>query len=103
MCLQCHAEYAAKLEAHTHHAVQSEGSRCTACHMPKIMNTVMFKTMTHRLDDIPNAEMTARFGQESSPNACLICHADKGIPWLRQELSNWNQREGKAVAVSSAR
>jgi predicted CXXCH cytochrome family protein len=90
MCLQCHAEYAAKLQAHTHHAAQSEGSRCTACHMPKIMNSVMFKTMTHQLDDIPNAEMTARFGQENSPNACLICHKDKDIAWLKTELSHWN-------------
>jgi tetratricopeptide (TPR) repeat protein len=103
MCLQCHAEYEAKLEAHTHHAAKSEGSRCTACHMPKIMITVMFKTMTHTIDDIPRAEMTARYGQEYSPNACLICHPDKSITWLRQELSNWNQREGKAVAISSAR
>jgi predicted CXXCH cytochrome family protein len=99
MCLQCHAEYAAKLEAHTHHAAKSEGSRCTACHMPKIMTTVGFKTMTHTIDDIPSAEMTARYGQEYSPNACLICHTDKSISWLRQELGNWNQ----AVATPSAR
>ena len=92
MCLQCHSEYAEKLEAHTHHAAKSEGSRCTACHMPKIMNTVMFKTMTHQVDDIPNAETTARFGQENSPNACLICHKDKDIAWLRAELSHWNER-----------
>jgi hypothetical protein len=71
--------------------------------MPKIMSTVMFKTMTHTIDDIPDAEMTARYGQEYSPNACLICHTDKGIPWLRQELSKWNEREGKAVAASSPR
>jgi len=102
MCLQCHPEYVAKLEAHTHHAARSEGSRCTACHMPKIMNTVMFKTMTHTIDDVPSAEMTARYGQEYSPNACLICHPDKNISWLRQELGNWKQREGKTVAVSTA-
>jgi predicted CXXCH cytochrome family protein len=103
MCLQCHAEYAARLEAHTHHAAGSEGSRCTACHMPKIMTTVGFKTMTHTIDDIPSAEMTARYGQEYSPNACLICHTDKSISWLRQELSSWNQREGEAVTTSSGR
>jgi tetratricopeptide (TPR) repeat protein len=102
MCLQCHAEYAAKLEAHTHHAAKSEGSLCTACHMPKIMNSVMFKTMTHQLDDIPNAEMTARFGQENSPNACLICHKDKDIAWLRVELSHWNERGGGTLAASGA-
>jgi hypothetical protein len=102
MCLQCHPEYAAKLEAHTHHAAKSEGSRCTACHMPKIMNSVMFKTMTHQLDDIPNADMTARYGQENSPNACLICHKDKDIAWLKAELSKWNGREGRTLATSGA-
>ncbi len=96
MCLQCHPAYATQLTAHTHHAAESEGSRCTACHMPKVMSSVMFKTMTHTIDDIPDAEMTARYGQEYSPNACLICHPDKGIPWLRQELSKWKEREGKA-------
>ena len=90
MCLQCHAEYATKLETHTHHPAKSEGSRCTACHMPKIMNSVLFKTMTHQIDDIPDAEMTARFGQESSPNACLICHEGKDVAWLRKELTGWS-------------
>jgi hypothetical protein len=58
--------------------------------MPKIMNSVLFRTMTHQIDDIPDAEMTARFGQESSPNACLICHKDKDAAWLRKELTGWN-------------
>ena len=102
MCLQCHPEYAAKLETHTRHATNSEGSRCTACHMPKIMNSVMFKTMTHQIDDIPNAEMTARYGQESSPNACLICHNNKDMVWLKQELNKWKEHDGRAVAASGA-
>ena len=33
-CLQCHAGFASELEAHTHHAPESEGSRCQNCHMP---------------------------------------------------------------------
>jgi predicted CXXCH cytochrome family protein len=103
MCLQCHPEYAAQLVAHTHHAAQSEGSRCTACHMPKIMTSVMFKTMTHQLDDIPNAEMTARYGQDNSPNACFICHKDKDIAWLKAELSKWKGSEGRTIAASGAR
>jgi hypothetical protein len=89
MCLQCHPEYREGLEAHTHHAASSEGSRCTGCHMPKIMNTVLFKTMTHKIDNIPDAEMTARFGPVDSPNACLICHPDESIKWLQDQLSNW--------------
>jgi tetratricopeptide (TPR) repeat protein len=103
MCLQCHPSYAANLEAHTHHAASSPGSRCTACHMPKIMTTVLFKTMTHRIDDIPNAEMTERFGQQYSPNACLICHTDKDIAWLKRELSKWpGHKEGSLASTSAA-
>lgn len=99
MCLQCHPTYAANIEAHTHHAASSAGSRCTACHMPKIMTTVMFKTMTHQLDDIPKAEMTERFGQKDSPNACLICHTDKDVAWLKRELSKWpGSKEDKLVS-----
>jgi len=103
MCLQCHPEYAARLETHTHHAAKSEGSLCTACHMPKIMSSVMFKTMTHQLDDVPSAEMTARFGQENSPNACLICHKDKDVAWLKTQLSQWNGRSGQTFAQTSVK
>ncbi len=89
MCLQCHAAYAADPPAHTRHAADSEASRCTACHMPKIMNSMMFQAGTHRIDDIPDAAMTARFGQDESPNACLQCHADESQPWLARSLADW--------------
>jgi len=90
MCLQCHETYAGKLEAHTRHKASSEGSRCVACHMPKTMATVLFKTRTHRIDEIPNADLTARFGQEQSPNACLICHPNESMEWLKTELAKWH-------------
>jgi len=86
----------------TYHSASSEGSRCTACHMPKIMNSVMFKTMTHQIDDIPNAEMAVRYGQESSPNACLICHKNKDMAWLKQELNKWKEHDGRTVAAVGA-
>jgi hypothetical protein len=98
MCLQCHPRYATNLEKHTRHPARSEGSRCVACHMPKIMNSVLFKTMTHRLDDIPNVEMTTRFGQKDSPNACLICHTDKSVEWLRAELDKWHDSKPPVAA-----
>jgi len=83
MCLQCHKAYATRIEAHTRHPVQSEGSRCVSCHMPRIMQSLLFKARTHEIDNIPDVEMTERFGQEESPNACLICHRDKDAQWLR--------------------
>src|SRR6266576_605837 len=80
---------AAAISRHSHHAAQSEGSRCISCHMPRIMDALLFRARYHQIDDIPNAEMTKRFGQEESPNACLLCHTQKDAEWAGQQLSNW--------------
>jgi predicted CXXCH cytochrome family protein len=89
MCLQCHAQYTQRIEGHTHHAKRSEGSRCVACHMPRIMNSVLFQARTHQIDDIPRADMTMRFGPLESPNACLLCHAEKNAEWVERRLEAW--------------
>ena len=89
MCLQCHADYALRLETHTHHPASSEGSRCVNCHMPRIMNSLLFQARTHQIDDIPRADTTLRFGQKESPNACLLCHQDKDAQWISARLQAW--------------
>ncbi|HXJ93244.1 MAG TPA: hypothetical protein VMT20_10240 [Terriglobia bacterium] len=92
MCLQCHSQYSAQetLQRHTHHAAASEGSRCVACHMPRIMDALLFEARTHRIDNIPDAAATQRFGRQESPNACLLCHPQKDAVWLSAQLSSWN-------------
>jgi predicted CXXCH cytochrome family protein len=99
MCTGCHAQFVDKAKAveHTHHASNSEGSRCISCHMPPIMDALDFGARTHQIDDIPNAEMTLRFGQQDSPNACLICHTEKSAKWAQSQLLSW-----KSVAVPGA-
>jgi predicted CXXCH cytochrome family protein len=89
MCLQCHGKFAADPTAHTHHPASAEASRCVACHMPRIMNSVMFKARTHQIDDTPNAQMTERFGAAESPNACLLCHSEKDARWVELKLQAW--------------
>ena len=89
MCLQCHPALASDPEAHTKHPASSEASRCAACHMPRIMNSMMFMAGTHRIDDIPDAAMTERFGREESPNACLSCHEDRQPAWVADLLADW--------------
>ena len=104
MCTQCHAELedAAKLQRHTRHPMNSQGSQCASCHMPRIMNALMSRARTHRIDDIPNARMTEQFGQEQSPNACLICHGDKSMVWLDQQLeTGWNVHSARSPLSSS--
>jgi predicted CXXCH cytochrome family protein len=91
MCTGCHSQFqnSAALAAHTHHRIESEASRCVSCHMPRIMDAVLFRARTHQIDDIPNADMTQRFGQDKSPNACLSCHSEKSAGWVKQELQTW--------------
>ena len=91
LCTQCHdPRYSAK--SHTqHHA--GEASRCVSCHMPKIMNSLLFKARSHQIDDRPKPEMTLRFGNTESPNACLECHSGESATWVRDQLK---QRWAKA-------
>jgi len=91
MCTGCHSQFRtqAATAAHTHHPYQSEASRCVSCHMPRIMDAVLFRARSHQIDDIPSAAMTLRFGQQESPNACLLCHTDKDPEWLQSKLQLW--------------
>lgn len=80
-----------KLSDELRRPLNSEGSECASCHMPRIMSALMSRARTHRTDDIPNARMTEQFGPQQSPNACLLCHGDKNVAWLEQELeTKWN-------------
>lgn len=87
MCLQCHSEFGEELELHTGHPAASEASRCVSCHMPRILNSLLFRARTHKVDDVPNAEMTLRFGQKESPNACLGCHSQEDGQWLQRQMA----------------
>ena len=98
MCTGCHRQFtdAASISRHSHHAAKSEGSRCVSCHMPRIMDALLFRARYHQIDDIPNAEMTKRFGPEESPNACLLCHTEKNAEWAGQQLSAWKPLRANA-------
>jgi predicted CXXCH cytochrome family protein len=87
MCVQCHTALRERPERHTRHAAGSEASRCVSCHMPRIMEAVLFQARSHEIDDIPDAEMTERFGNTDSPNACVGCHAGRDGAWLRTSLA----------------
>jgi predicted CXXCH cytochrome family protein len=88
MCLQCHEPLRGLIAEHTHHPAASEASRCVSCHMPKIVNALLFQARSHQVE-IPRADLTERFGQSESPNACLMCHADKDARWAAQKLGQW--------------
>lgn len=100
MCTQCHAQFkdVNALQQHTRHPLESEGSQCVSCHMPRIMESLMALARTHRIDDKPDARMTERFGEQDSPNACLICHTNRNIPWVARELGRWNTHSARPSA-----
>jgi predicted CXXCH cytochrome family protein len=89
MCLGCHNQFRNRISAHTRHAAGSEASRCVSCHMPRIVNALLFKARSHQID-IPSADLTQRFGQEDSPNACLLCHSAKDAAWAASKLERWH-------------
>jgi predicted CXXCH cytochrome family protein len=88
MCLGCHAQYRERVAQHSRHSAGSEASQCVTCHMPRIVNALLFKARSHQIE-IPFADLTERFGQNESPNICLTCHAEKGAPWAREQLAAW--------------
>ena len=88
MCLQCHQLFRTRIAEHSRHPAGSEASQCVSCHMPRIMNALLFQARSHQIE-IPSADLTERFGQSESPNACLICHSQKDPRWARQQLETW--------------
>lgn len=78
-CLECHQEYEApaELARHTGHAVDSSGSKCYTCHMPRVVYGIMSIHPTHDIT-VPDPQLTA---SQSVPNACNQCHLDKSVNW----------------------
>jgi hypothetical protein len=80
---------------HTHHAADSQGSRCIECHM----SDVNWRLFTRRRDHTfqpPVPEMTATFGV---PNACTTCHEDKSPEWAAKTMDAWYGNGDRRRAV----
>ncbi|MBX3412219.1 MAG: hypothetical protein KF708_05825 [Pirellulales bacterium] len=84
-CLQCHGEYESKLTEHTHHAADSEGSRCYNCHMPHTTYGLMKGIRSHTVTN-PSVEESTKYGR---PNACNLCHLDETLQWTGEHLTSW--------------
>lgn len=86
-CLSCHQQYRepSRLEQHTHHAVESLGSRCMNCHMPHLNEGLQDVVRTHTIFSPTNAEMIAA----NHPNACNLCHLDQSVAWTIDHLRDW--------------
>ncbi len=90
-CIHCHDQFTDTtiLMEHTHHKLESEGSRCMNCHMPKINEGLQDVVRTHRIFNPTNAAMI----EANQPNACNLCHLDKPINWTLSHLKEWYGKE----------
>jgi predicted CXXCH cytochrome family protein len=91
VCLACHtAQNPAGLKGttpeHTHHAANSPGSQCTACHMPRIEQTIKDNFVSAHTFRFISPVQTEQSG---IPNPCTSCHKDKSNQWAITELKKW--------------
>jgi tetratricopeptide (TPR) repeat protein len=102
-CLPCHEARVKDAAAHTRHPGDGPGTRCTDCHMPKTEFARMIRS-DHSMRP-PSPAATRELG---SPNACTVCHADRGVPWAEKAVrgwgsGRWSERilgEGRLVAAA---
>ncbi|MCA9544080.1 MAG: ammonia-forming cytochrome c nitrite reductase subunit c552, partial [Myxococcales bacterium] len=85
ICTTCHLGQKTRLTAHTHHAPESEGSRCIGCHMPKMDLQLRMTVRDHTISS-PLPSLTAAY---QVPNACTQCHADEDVPWAEGYVQAW--------------
>ena len=100
LCLGCHtkqnpAGLRGTVSEHTHHAATSKGSQCTACHMPRIEQTIKDSYVAAHTFRFISPQETEQSG---IPNPCTSCHSDKSNEWARQELAKWTTASPWRVA-----
>jgi hypothetical protein len=92
LCLGCHrkqnpAGLKGTVSGHTHHAENSAGSQCIACHMPHIEQTIKGNYVAaHTFRFITPTETE----QSGIPNPCTSFHAGKSNAWAEKELRQWS-------------
>jgi predicted CXXCH cytochrome family protein len=91
LCLSCHnrqnpAGLRGSVSEHTHHAENSPGSQCVACHMPRIEQTIKDNYVAAHTFRFVTPQET---GQSGIPNPCTSCHAGKSTDWARKQLDGW--------------
>ncbi len=94
-CLQCHAEYEELGSKHTHHAIESEGSRCMNCHMPHTDYGILKSSRSHTISS-PSVATTIKTGR---PNACNLCHLDHTLEQTADSLAQWYGHDKPRLTV----
>ncbi|MBV5275745.1 MAG: tetratricopeptide repeat protein [Lamprocystis purpurea] len=85
LCLRCHQADRYDVAAHHHHAENSTGTACIACHMTQRFYMVVDERADHSLR-VPRPDLSAQLG---TPNACNGCHQDKDAAWAAAAVAGW--------------
>lgn len=96
-CLPCHQDKVSNPARHTHHAIESMGSRCVSCHMPQTEFARMIRT-DHSLRP-PTPAATLKY---QSPNACNLCHTNQTARWADEQVRQWQPRDFQAPVLRRA-
>jgi len=67
--------------------------------MPRLMDALLFEARSHQIDEIPNAGQTQRFGQDESPNACLLCRRSQTASWVKDKVLSWGNRNVRSAGA----
>lgn len=100
LCLTCHtrnnpAGLHGTVSEHTHHAANSPGSDCIACHMPPIEQTIKDNYVAAHTFRFITPRQTEQSG---IPNPCTSCHKDKTTAWATEQLKSWTTTSPWRVA-----
>lgn len=96
-CLQCHSEFADRIAEHTHHAVDSSGSRCMNCHMPYTTFGLLKSIRSHQISS-PSVKASVTTDR---PSACALCHLDRSFTWTARHLHEWYGQPAVKVDLSA--
>ena len=96
-CMPCHKDKVGNPTEHTRHKVDSQGSKCIACHMPTTEFARMRRTDHSMLPPAPAATIAFK-----SPNACNLCHKDKTPQWADEWVRKWRKRDYQAAVLQRA-
>jgi hypothetical protein len=96
-CLPCHEARVKNAAAHTHHAGDSEGSKCVACHMPMTEFARMRRSDHSMLPPTPATTLAFE-----SPNACNLCHSDEDAAWADKHVREWHEEDYQAPVLNRA-
>jgi tetratricopeptide (TPR) repeat protein len=96
-CMPCHKAWVENAAAHTHHKAGSRGNKCISCHMPMTAFAGMNRSDHSMRPPTPAATIAYQ-----SPNACNLCHTDKGAAWADKIVREWRPRDYQAPVLKSA-